>query len=276
MENNENQDTGRPSPQEELADDVALLYSWANVEDATYRNFSRQPKSLSKQSAQAGKDEGPGGQSESNGGYGSNGSYGMVTDPANLEPSDPAQFAGLAPEAAMPGIHPPSPPVRSGKASSALAVYSIAGGVGKTTICANLGKVLCSLGEQLLLVDATDRGLLPFYFGATEPKTGPRKFKAPGANARFIQVLAAERVTTQWLESDVKNAMSTSQRTIFDLGPACESLVPTILGMCTAVLVPLLPDLNSILTVSRIERSLNAHSTGSKAPAVFYFFKPLR
>src|ERR1700722_12627446 len=153
MENNENQDTSRPS-QEELADDVALLYSWANVEDATYRNFSRQPKTLSKQGAQAGKDEGLGGQSESNG---SNGSYGMATDAANLEASNPALFAGLAPEAAMLGIHPPSPPVRSGKVSSALAIYSIAGGVGKTTICANLGKVLCSLGEQLLLVDATDR-----------------------------------------------------------------------------------------------------------------------
>ena len=272
MENNENQDTARPSPQEELADDVALLYSWANVEDATYRNFSRQPKSLSKQGAQGGKDEGLDGQSESNGSHGSTGSYGMVADPANLEASNPAQFAGLPPEAAMLGFHPSSPPVRPGKAFSALAIYSIAGGVGKTTICANLGKVLCSLGEQLLLVDATDRGLLPFYFGAMEPKTGPRKFKAPGANARFIQVIAAERVTTQWLESDVKNAMSTSQRTIFDLGPACESLLPTILGMCTAVLVPLLPDLNSILTVSRIERSLNAHSTGSKTPAVFYFF----
>ena len=276
MENNENQDTSRPGAQEELADDVALLYSWANMEDATYRNFSRQPKSSSKQGAQGGKDEGLGEQSESNGSHGSNGSYVMVTDPANVEASDPAQVAGLAPEAemlgtAMLGIQPP-PPVRPGKASTALAVYSIAGGVGKTTICANLGKILCSLGEQLLLVDATDRGLLPFYFGATEPKTGPRKFKAPGANARFIQVIAAERVTTQWLESDVKNAMSTSQRTIFDLGPACESLLPTILGMCTAVLVPLLPDLNSVLTVSRIERSLNAHSTGSKTPAVFYFF----
>ena len=66
MENNENQDTSRPSPQEELADDVALLYSWANVEDATYRNFSRQPKSLSKQGAQGGKDEGLSEKSESN------------------------------------------------------------------------------------------------------------------------------------------------------------------------------------------------------------------
>src|ERR1700678_3906214 len=98
MENNENQDTSRPSPQEELADDVALLYSWANVEDATYRNFSRQPKSLPKQGAQEGKDEGLGGQSESNGSHGSNGSYGMVADPANLEASNPAQFAGLAPQ----------------------------------------------------------------------------------------------------------------------------------------------------------------------------------
>ena len=40
----------------------------------------------------------------------------------------------------------------------------------------------------------------------------------------------------------------------------CESLLPTIFGMCTVVLIPLLPDLNSIFTVSRIESALNAQS----------------
>src|SRR6201999_3709656 len=47
-----------------------------------------------------------------------------------------------------------------------LAVYSLAGGVGRTTISANLGRVLCSMGERPLLVDASGSGLLPFYFGS--------------------------------------------------------------------------------------------------------------
>ena len=31
-------------PQKELANDVAMLYSWAKIENAPYRDFSRQPK----------------------------------------------------------------------------------------------------------------------------------------------------------------------------------------------------------------------------------------
>jgi cellulose biosynthesis protein BcsQ len=160
----------------------------------------------------------------------------------------------------------------AGKGSPVLAVYSIAGGVGKTTLCANLGKTLCSLGEQLLLVDASGRGLLPVYFGATELRSGARKFVAPGANASFIQVIAAEKVSAQWLDREVKHVMAASQRTIFDLSPGDEGMLSAILGMCSVVLVPLLPDLNSITTVSRIETLLNAHATGSKTPAVFYLF----
>ena len=62
------------------------------------------------------------------------------------------------------------------KTTPVLAVYSIAGGVGKTTLCANLGKTLCSLGEQLL-VDASGRCLLPYYFGGLpDLRPGLRKF----------------------------------------------------------------------------------------------------
>jgi cellulose biosynthesis protein BcsQ len=153
-----------------------------------------------------------------------------------------------------------------------LAVYSVAGGVGKTTVCANLGKTLCSLGEQLLLVDATGRGLLPFYFGATEQRAGVRKFVAPGASAPPIQIITGVECTPQWLDRDVKDLMATAQRTIFDLGPASQNLLPAILEMCTVVLVPLLPDLNSIVSVPRIESLLNVPATGAKSPGLFYFF----
>jgi cellulose biosynthesis protein BcsQ len=153
-----------------------------------------------------------------------------------------------------------------------LAVYSVAGGVGKTTICANLGKTLSSLGEQVLLVDATGRGLLPFYFGATEQRTGVRKFAAPGASASSIQIITGDECTPQWLDKDVKDLMATAQRTIFDLGPASQSLLPAILKLCTLVLVPLLPDLNSVVSVPRIEGLLNVPATSAKSPSVFYFF----
>ena len=48
-------------------------------------------------------------------------------------------------------------------------------------------------------------------------------------------------------------------------------LLPTILGMCTVVLIPLLPDLNSLITFS-IESALKAQSAGLKNTSVFYLF----
>jgi cellulose biosynthesis protein BcsQ len=303
----ENQDARQSSSQKELANDVALLFSWAKIENAPYRDFSRLRKGAPKPSvhrAEGTRNEDTGGRGESNGSQETVPSSAALASPtpacATVDVCSPLLLAGLSPEKVMSTNHQPPPaqqpgthdllpqafqgvsragiqtalrePERPDKGSPVLAVYSIAGGVGKTTLCANLGKTLCSLGEQLLLVDATGRGLLPFYFGATDLRTGPRKFVAPGVNAPFIQVIAGDKVTTQWLDGEVKPVMSTSQRTIFDLGPPCESLLPTIFGMCTVVLIPLLPDLNSILTVSRIESALNAQSMGSKPAAVFYLF----
>ncbi len=287
---------------------MALLYSWAKIENAHYRDFSRPPKTHSHRPAQNAEQahEVPGERVESSGSSNQDAASSVAVQasptPAHT-PGDgpgPLLLTGLSPEKAMPetqqassaqlpayqdwlpqvfapiatpgmqvGPHEPNP---ADKTTPVLAVYSIAGGVGKTTLCANLGKTLCSLGEQLLLVDASGRCLLPYYFGATDLRPGPRKFVAPGVNAPPIQVIAADRVTSQWLDGEVKPLLSGSQRTIFDLGSPCESLLPAILGMSTVVLVPLLPDLNSMVAVSGIERALGVQSGDPRIPTVFYLF----
>jgi cellulose biosynthesis protein BcsQ len=282
MENNEIQNLNRGGPQKELANDVAMLFSWAKIQNAPYRDFSRQPK-----------------QSPSPPVHTDSPSSSANAASANIDVCSPELRAALGSEQTAPvkhqgfpsrdpgncpslrqdvpavsqvgmrAIHEPGSP---GKLSPVIGIYSVAGGAGKTTVTANLAKTLCSLGEQLLLVDASGRGLLPFYFGATELRAGTRKFVAPGVNAPFIQTVTAGIVTNEWLNGEVKPLMSASQRTIFDVGPLCGSLLPTIFSMCTVVLIPLLPDLNSIVTVAAIESSLNAQSTGLKPPNVFYLF----
>jgi cellulose biosynthesis protein BcsQ len=239
MENTQTQET------REVANDVAMLFSWAKMENTPYRDFSRQRKAAPAPPLQS--VEAPATESKS-----SNGAVAPIS---------------VASEQTPPVVQP----TPSASVSPVVAVYSVAGGVGKTALCANLGKALCSLGEQPLLVDVSGRGLLPFYFGATELKAGSRKFVAPGGNASFVQVMTAEKVTNEWLEGEVKSMMSSAQRTIFDFGPLYASLLPTIFGMCTVVLIPLLPDLNSVVTVAAIESSLNAQAMGSK-PLVYYLF----
>jgi len=288
MENNEIQNVSRGGPQKELANDVAMLFSWAKIQNAPYRDFTRQPKRSPAppiHPLESAKDQDIAGDSGSSHDTPSS----SATASAKIDVCSPELRPGLGSEQTtpsypsgthhwlqqdLPGVskaasfHPDSP----GKLSPVIGIYSVAGGVGKTTVSANLAKTLCSLGEQLLLVDASGRGLLPLYFGATELKAGPRKFVAPGVNAPFIQLIAADTVTGEWLNGEVKPLMSGSQRTILDLGPVGGSLLSTIFGMCTVVLIPLLPDLNSIASVAAIESFLNAQSTGLKTPTVFYLF----
>jgi cellulose synthase operon protein YhjQ len=273
--------------EEELAKDVARLYSWANVEGAGYRSFPRQRKHSSAQPVQL-TESSPG--------------PAVVHDPvASGSPATEIQATPL-PQAvapatnAAPAVSPvpkeapqdfrmvpqlrgqaenfqPTPTSRWTATHPALAIYSLAGGVGKTTLSANLARVLCSFGERVLLVDASGSGLLPFYFGAGDLRAGLRTFEASGVNYPPLQIIGADEVSDSWLENDVKPIMLRSQRIIFDLGPASTNSLPQIFGMCSAILVPLLSDLNSILTVSRIEASLQTmRSKGVNAPTAYYLF----
>ncbi len=298
---------------DQLAIDVACLYTWANVESVPYRDFSRQRKLHHEHSSLVRTDP----------------SGGSANDKIAPVPDQSTEHATTSSEAAIADVladfhsvsesansssihrtsvetgpesitHPPeafvpvktiSAPIligpetemqsefterdtpQSGGAQPVLGIYSLAGGVGKTTICANLGRALCFQGERVLLVDASGSGLLPFHFGANDLRPGLRTFVSPDMGHLPLQVIGTDEVTPAWLENDVRAAMGTTRRTIFDLGPASFSLVPKIFEMCTEILVPLLPNPNSILSISRIEHSLNKlRSEGNTIPFPYYVF----
>jgi len=83
---------------------------------------------------------------------------------------------GSAPPAqAAPAPVPARPPVT--------AIFSLAGGVGKTSLVATLGRALSARGERVLLVDTAAYGLLPFFFGAGDQRPGMlRTFNPPSAS----------------------------------------------------------------------------------------------
>lgn len=290
---------------DQVAKDVARLYAWANVEGVPYRDFSRQRRLPHGQDTVPTDDQraeisaNPSEIVEANVSplrpIASDAPETAAT--ATIHPDKPVKVESASMGEADAREQAPEPPgasqfsaqrMRSRARFSeeglpqpagnegmppVLAVHSIAGGVGKTTLCANLGRILCSLGEQVLLVDASGSGILPFYFGANDLRPGLRKFVAPGMTYSPLRVIGTEEMTAEWLGGDLRSAMLTSDRTIFDLGPASYSLLPEIFGMCTTILVPLLPDLNSILTIPRIEASVNKmRNAGLTAPAPYYVF----
>jgi cellulose biosynthesis protein BcsQ len=240
-----------------LAKDVAHLYSWAKVSDPSYRTFVRtkpQPPPLT----EVADEEKASAHSTA------------LREKTKAKHRRGAPSSKVAETAKVNTRAPESGEI---KVRSALAVASVAGGVGKTTICANLARTLCSMGERVLLVDGSGSGLLPFYFGATDLRFGLRTFVAQANPLPMMQVISAQDITVEWLQTAVADASLKAQRVIFDVGFASAHVLPRILEQCDVLLVPLLSDLNSLLTVQRIEeRVLAGRRRGLRVPSPFYLF----
>jgi len=148
----------------------------------------------------------------------------------------------------------------------AMAVFSLAGGVGKTSLVATLGRALSARGERVLLVDTAAFGLLPFFFGATDQRPGVlRTFTPPGISTDApIQMvtLDPEGVASEMpgrtpaqesLSGEISKFAQGAGRVIVDLATASGATTRRIMRMAPMVLVPVIPDMNSVVSVSSID-----------------------
>jgi cellulose synthase operon protein YhjQ len=164
-------------------------------------------------------------------------------------------FAGAStPAEAVPAPAPQRAPV--------LAVFSLAGGVGKTSMVATLGRALSARGERVLLVDTAAYGLLPFFFGARDQRPGVlRTFTAPGANGdapiQMItmdpETLGPETAPQETLTQEISRHARGAGRVLVDLATASGATTRRMLRMAPTVLVPVVPDLSSVVSVSSID-----------------------
>jgi len=187
-----------------------------------------------------------------------------------------------------------------------LAVFSLAGGVGKTTLVATVGRALSSLGEKVLLTDTTSHGLLPLYFGARDLRPGVvRTFSPPeghtdapihlvsysggrGPDRRLdrrmdrrldrgldrgldmngsrnglhhtsrdrVQQAIENGFEDEHRASLVEDLLANSQRAsrvLLDLDPECGWLAGRLARSRPTILVPLAPDMNSIVSLQAVE-----------------------
>jgi cellulose synthase operon protein YhjQ len=168
-----------------------------------------------------------------------------------------------------------SAPAQSSWKAPVLAVFSLAGGVGKTCLTATLGRALSARGERVLLVDTAAFGLLPFYFGARDQRPGVlRTFTPPGGSGDApLQMLAldpeslgAENAPQEMLSQQILRHAGQAGRVIVDLSTASGALTRRILRLSPTVLVPVVPDLNSVVSVASIDAFFqrNSHAEGGK------------
>jgi cellulose synthase operon protein YhjQ len=163
--------------------------------------------------------------------------------------------------AELPAMHP----VRTGEARMAVvAVFSLAGGVGKTSLVATLGRALSTQGERVVLADTTSHGLLPFYFGVRELRAGVvRTFSPPeGSTDEAVSLVRyelegkSEDAQQEALTEEILGNRVGHHRVLLDLasGVGASWLVQRMAGLQPTVLVPMAPDMNSVISLQAVER----------------------
>ncbi|WP_420239691.1 cellulose synthase operon protein YhjQ/BcsQ [Telmatobacter bradus] len=156
-----------------------------------------------------------------------------------------------------------------------LAVFSLAGGVGKTAVAATLGRALSSSGEQVLLVDTAPYGLLPYYFGAIDQRPGQlRTFLPPGSSSDApIQLVTLDSEANdhgEMLASEVNRLARDASRVIVDLATASAEISRKLLRLSPMVLVPLTPEMNSVVSIRAIDSFFQHNASSAAAVKPFY------
>ena len=160
-----------------------------------------------------------------------------------------------------------------------MAVFSLAGGVGKTSLVATLGRALSSRGERVLLVDTAAYGLLPFFFGARDQRPGMlRTFSPPGASGdASIQMvtidpetLGSEMASQETLTGEIAKYSHGVNRVIVDLATASGATTRRLLRMAPMILVPVIPDMNSVVSVGSIDAFFQNNSVAGNRVHPYY------
>jgi cellulose synthase operon protein YhjQ len=156
-----------------------------------------------------------------------------------------------------------------------LAVFSLAGGVGKTSLVATVGRSLSSMGEKVLLTDTTSHGLLPFYFGASELRQGTvRTFSPPSGSTDApiylvsydVDQKGSDEAAQEQLAEEIINNSRGTHRILLDLNVNSSWIVRHLSRMNPTILVPVAPDMNSVISLQTLEKFFSGVNDGDGRP----------
>lgn len=161
-----------------------------------------------------------------------------------------------------------------------LEVFSLAGGVGKTSLVAALGRALSARGENVLLVEATPFGSLPYFFGASDCRPGALRTFRPPASSNHAPIRMATidpdalmdgAASHGSIAAEIQGWVHGVSRVIVDVATRSTAMVRELSRMSPVVLVPLLPDINAVLTANSIENFFE-HNVGAAGAQTDVYF----
>jgi cellulose biosynthesis protein BcsQ len=169
--------------------------------------------------------------------------------------------AGLKIASSQPRLAPGS--------GAAMAFASCAGGVGKTTLCATIARVLSPRLSKVLIADRCREGIIPYFFSLERQSAGGLQTVNPNARRPGYQMTlvavpcnhASDPSNAAWLEQ----LQSESALTLLDLPTFNERSMTTALDRTAQFVVPLVPDVQSIASIARVEE-LSGIAEGEHSP----------
>jgi cellulose biosynthesis protein BcsQ len=161
-----------------------------------------------------------------------------------------------------------------------LAVFSLAGGVGKTSLTATLGRALATQGEKVVLTDTTSRGLLPYYFGERELRVGEVHTFQPPAGSPGVPLslviydaagMSADERQQKALTDEILRNGQGNQRLLLDLSSGSSWLVRRMVDLHPIVLVPMTGDMNSVISLQAVESVFQSIADRDGRPLLPYY-----
>ncbi len=235
------------------AKDVRALFDKANIGDLRYRTFAAQ-KAPQRNEAER-------------------------TPPVTAEPAPAANGSQLrrALNAVFEGnarLRVASSRSRLAAGSGAALIFaSSAGGVGKTTLCATVARVLSSRLSNVLVADRCSEGIIPYYFSLERLRAGGLQTVYPNARRAGYQMTMVNAPcdeqpntpTAAWLEQ----LQTESSLTLMDLPTLNGHSSQTQLVREGQVVVPLVPDVQSIASLARVEELSGMLPEGQSGRSLF-------
>jgi cellulose synthase operon protein YhjQ len=149
-----------------------------------------------------------------------------------------------------------------------LTFFSLAGGVGKTSLVAGVGRALAGRGERVLLTDTNSFGVLPFHFGAREVKPGVLRTFSGWTNDPPIRVLTLEaeryEADPDLLRREMTRGARDVSRVLIDIGSGSVAMLRQAMRLSPTMLVPMVPDLASVATLPSLEVLFREGSNGKQ------------
>lgn len=168
--------------------------------------------------------------------------------------------------------------VEAGDVPPIVVVFSPCGGTGKTALVANLGRALALHGEEVLLLDTSLQESLIHYFGAARAYPGDVQTaydRKTDSRVRLAQLPIGCHGPggdgESWLRDEIAAVAADCDRIVVDLSTASRWLTRQIFRMSPLLLIPMLPDWNAVLSLTRIDEFLEMASDGDALPVQPHF-----